>query len=107
MMSLPIFAGAALLEILGCIAVWRWARHDGSVLWLLPGVVALLGFAWLLTLTPPDRAGRAFAAYAGVYLVAALLWLRFAEGESLRLTDLIGGLLALAGAAVILIGART
>lgn len=106
MTALALFAAAAFLEIVGCVAVWHWARQGGSALWLVPGTLALLGFAWLLSQTPPDRAGRAFAAYAGVYLVASLLWLRIVDGESLRPTDLIGGLLALAGAVVVLVGAR-
>lgn len=105
-MSAPLFALAALLEIAGCFAVWQWWRAGASALWLIPGGAALFGFAWCLALTPPDEAGRAFAAYGGVYIVAALAWLRLVEGADLRMTDLAGAGLALAGAGIILWGAR-
>lgn len=48
-MSWVFFAGAAVLEIAGCYAVWAWLREGRTPLWLVPGVVALLGFAFLLT----------------------------------------------------------
>ena len=91
---------------MGCFAVWAWWRQGASVLWLIPGLAALLAFAWLLALTPPSHAGRSFAVYGGVYIAAALVWLRFVEDSALRPTDLVGGALALAGAGVILWGAR-
>jgi small multidrug resistance family-3 protein len=77
-----------------------------SILWLGPGLLSLMVFAWLLALTPPAHAGRSFALYGGVCIAAALLWLRVIEHSALRATDLIGGAPALAGAAVILWGAR-
>jgi small multidrug resistance family-3 protein len=100
------FVGAALAEIAGCFAVWAWWRGGASALWLLPGAVALALFAWLLALTPSDHAGRAYAAYGGVYIVASLLWLWLAEGVRPGASDLLGAGLALLGAAVILWGAR-
>lgn len=105
-MTLAFYGLAAIAEILGCFAVWAWWRQGASVLWLIPGVAALIAFAWLLALTPPAHAGRSFAVYGGVYIAAALLWLHFVEQSALRATDLGGGALALAGAAVILWGAR-
>ncbi|NJC35062.1 small multidrug resistance family-3 protein [Sphingomonas jejuensis] len=101
-----ILVAAALAEIGGCYAFWAWARDGRSPLWLVPGIAALLLFAWLLTLSPADAAGRAFAAYGGIYITAALAWLLVVEGGTLRATDLAGGGLALAGCAVILWGAR-
>lgn len=102
-----IYAGAAVAEILGCFAVWAWCKQSASALWLIPGAFALGLFAFLLTLTPPDQAGRSFAAYGGVYICASLLWLYLAEGQPLRATDLIGAGLALLGAGVVLWGSTT
>lgn len=80
MRSILIFAAAALAEIAGCFAFWAWLRLGRSILWLAPGMVSLALFAWLLTLVDSAAAGRAFAAYGGIYIVASLLWLRVAEG---------------------------
>ncbi|MDB5377283.1 MAG: hypothetical protein JWR00_1729, partial [Rubritepida sp.] len=55
-------------------------RQGASVWWLAAGVASLLLFAWLLTLAPGDAAGRAFAAYGGVYVAASLVWLMAVEG---------------------------
>ena len=106
-MTAVLYAAAALAEIAGCFAVWAWWRLGAPALWLVPGAAALGAFAFLLALTPPDQAGRSYAVYAGVYLVASLLWLWAVEGQAPRLTDIAGAALALAGAAVILWGART
>jgi drug/metabolite transporter superfamily protein YnfA len=67
-----IYPLAALAEIGGCFAFWAWLKLDRSPLWLAPGVACLIAFAWLLTLVPSDAAGRAFAAYGGVYICASL-----------------------------------
>ena len=106
-MTAAIFIGAALAEIAGCYAVWAWWRLGASLLWLLPGAAALAAFAFLLALTPADQAGRSYAAYGGIYIVASLLWLWLAEGDAPRLTDILGAGLALAGTLVILWGARS
>lgn len=103
-MTAALYLLAALSEIAGCFAVWSWWRAGASALWLIPGAAALAAFAFLLALTPPEAAGRSFAVYGGVYLAASLVWLRLVEAEPLRLTDFAGGALALAGAAVILMG---
>lgn len=104
--SFFIFAAAALAEIAGCFAFWAWLRQGKSVLWLAPGVVCLMLFAYLLTLTPSDHAGRACAAYGGMYIVASLLWLWLAEGRRPDVWDLTGGVIAIAAAAVILFAPR-
>lgn len=72
------------------------------MLWLLPGLASLVAFAWLLTLSPADHAGRAYAAYGGVYIAASLGWLWLAEGFRPDRWDLIGAALGPAGAAIIL-----
>jgi small multidrug resistance family-3 protein len=101
-MSLPIFAIAALLEIAGCFAVWAWWRGGASALWLIPGGAALAGFALLLALSPTEHAGRAFAAYGGIYIAASLGWLWAVEGFRPDRWDLLGAAICLAGAAVII-----
>jgi len=102
---MPLYALAALLEITGCFAVWSWWR-GASALWLIPGALALAGFAYALALTPPPLAGRSYAAYGGVYIAASLIWLWAVEGARPDWADLAGAGLALAGAAVILFAPR-
>lgn len=102
---MPLYGLAALLEITGCFAVWSWWRGD-SALWLIPGALALAGFAYALALTPPPLAGRSYAAYGGVYIAASLIWLWLVEGARPDWADLAGAGLALAGAAVILFAPR-
>lgn len=105
--SLGLFALAALAEIAGCFAFWAWARLGKSALWLGPGVLALVLFAWVLTRAESDFAGRAYAAYGGIYILASLVWLWAVEGQVPQLRDLTGAALCLAGAALILSGARS
>lgn len=77
-----------------------------SVLWIAPGVASLCLFAYLLTLVDADNAGRTYAAYGGVYIAAALLWLWAMEGVRPDRWDLIGAAVCLIGAAIILFGPR-
>lgn len=100
------YAAAALAEIAGCFAFWAWLRNCQSVWWLVPGVASLVAFAWLLTLVPSDHAGRAYAAYGGIYIVASLFWLWIAEGQRPDMWDVTGGALALVAAAIILFAPR-
>ncbi|MBL8552244.1 MAG: YnfA family protein [Hyphomonadaceae bacterium] len=102
-----IYIAAALAEIAGCFAFWSWVRLGRSPLWLIPGVAALALFAWLLTLAPSNSAGRAFAAYGGVYIAASLGWLWSVEGVRPDRWDLIGAAICVAGAALILYGPRS
>ncbi len=95
-----LFAITALAEIIGCYLPWLVLRQGKSVLLLLPAAVSLALFAWLLTLHP-TAAGRTYAAYGGMYIAVALLWLRFVDGVSLTRWDITGAAIALAGMAVI------
>jgi small multidrug resistance family-3 protein len=104
--SFAAFAGAALAEIAGCFAFWAWLRLGRSAWWLVPGLAALALFAVLLTRAESAAAGRAYAAYGGVYVAASLLWLWGAEGVRPDRWDLLGTAVVLAGAAVILFGPR-
>ncbi|SIQ46297.1 small multidrug resistance family-3 protein [Rhizobium sp. RU33A] len=105
-MTLLIYPLAALAEIAGCFAFWAWLKLDRSPLWLVPGLVSLALFAWLLTLVPSDAAGRAYAAYGGVYIAASLCWLWVVEGQRPDRFDLTGAAICLIGAAVILLPQR-
>lgn len=106
MPSLLIYTLAALAEIGGCFAVWAVLRLHHSPLWLFPGLAALAIFAWLLTLVDTQAAGRAYAAYGGVYIVASLAWLWVVEAVRPDRFDLIGAAVALSGAAIILAAPR-
>jgi small multidrug resistance family-3 protein len=101
-----VYAAAAVAEIAGCFAFWAWWRLDRSVLWLVPGTVSLIAFAWLLTMVQADAAGRAFAAYGGIYIAASLLWLWAVEGIRPDRFDLAGAAICLIGASVILLTPR-
>ncbi|WP_334151380.1 YnfA family protein [Hyphomicrobium sp.] len=107
MTTVATFALTALLEIAGCFAFWAWARQGASALWLVPGVAALIGFAWMLTRIDSDFAGRTYAAYGGIYIMSSLLWLWAYEGMRPDRWDVLGGLVCLAGAALILYGPRS
>lgn len=97
-----LYTVAAIAEIAGCFAFWAWARDGRSAWWLAPGMASLALFAWVLTRVPADAAGRAFAAYGGVYIAASLVWMWLVEGQRPDRWDLIGAALCLVGAATIL-----
>lgn len=101
-----IYCLAALAEIAGCFAAWAYFRQGASAFWLVPGFVALALFALLLTLVEATAAGRAFAAYGGVYIAASLAWLWLMEGVRPDRWDMIGVTICLVGACVILLGPR-
>ncbi|HEY1084601.1 MAG TPA: YnfA family protein [Prosthecobacter sp.] len=106
MKPLLCFVAAAFLEIAGCYSVWAWQRLQKSPLWLVPGVVSLLGFAWLLTRVDASFAGRAYAAYGGVYVASSLVWLWAVEKAAPDRYDLAGAGLCLLGTLVILLAPR-
>ena len=104
---LAVYAGAAIAEIAGCFAFWACLRLGRTIWWLAPGVASLCLFAWLLTLVPTDAAGRAYAAYGGVYIAASIVWLWLAEGARPDRWDVTGASVCLVGAAIILLGPRS
>ena len=95
-----LFAVTALAEIIGCYLPWLVLKQGKSLLLLVPAAISLSLFAWLLTLHPA-AAGRTYAAYGGVYIAVALVWLRFVDGVSLTRWDISGAAIALVGMAVI------
>ena len=100
------YIGAAIAEIAGCFAFWAWLRLDRSAWWVLPGLAALALFAYLLTLSGALAAGRAYAAYGGVYIATSLVWLWAVEGMRPDRWDISGALLCLIGAIIIIAGPR-
>jgi small multidrug resistance family-3 protein len=100
--NVAIFALAAFFEIAGCFAFWLWLRRGASPLVVLLGIASLICFAVALTRVDSAFAGRAYAAYGGMYIAASLVWLWAAEGQRPTVTDLIGAALAIVGALVII-----
>ncbi len=101
-----VYLAAALAEIAGCFGFWAWLRLGKSAWWLEPAMLALVAFAYLLTLVQTPTAGRAFAAYGGVYIVASLAWMWLAEGVRPDRWDLTGASVCLIGAAIVLAAPR-
>ena len=106
MTSIAWYFGAAVCEIAGCYAFWSWLRLGRSAWWTLPGALSLLLFALALTRVDLDAAtaGRAYAAYGGVYIVSSLIWLWMVEGVTPDVQDLAGCGVCLAGMAILLWG---
>ncbi|QBE67210.1 YnfA family protein [Pseudoduganella lutea] len=100
-----LFAVTAVAEIVGCYLPWLVLKGGRSAWLLIPAAASLALFAWLLTLHPA-AAGRTYAAYGGMYIAVALLWLRFVDGIALTRWDALGAALALGGMAVIALQPR-
>ena len=104
--TLGLFVVTALAEVIGCFLPYLWLKKQGSPWLLLPAAASLMLFAWLLTLHP-EASGRVYAAYGGVYVVVALLWLRWVDGVTLHASDWVCAGIALVGMAVIVMGWRS
>jgi small multidrug resistance family-3 protein len=100
-----IFVFTAIAEIIGCYLPWLVFKEDKSFLLLIPSAFSLGVFVWLLMLHPTS-AGRTYAAYGGVYIAVAIVWLRVVEGVRPNLSDTIGSFVALVGMAIIMYGSR-
>ncbi|ALJ29031.1 transmembrane protein [Stenotrophomonas acidaminiphila] len=103
--TLALFGVTALAEIVGCYLPWLWLRQQGSAWLLLPAAASLALFVWLLTLHP-TASGRVYAAYGGVYVCVALLWLWRVDGVVPTRWDLLGAALCLLGMGVIMAAPR-
>ena len=101
-----LFIATALAEIIGCFLPYLWLRKGGSMWLLAPAAASLVLFVWLLTLHPA-ASGRVYAAYGGVYVATALVWLRFVDGVKLSAYDWIGAAVALVGMTIIVAGWKT
>jgi len=98
--TLALYLATALAEIIGCYLPWLWLRRAGSAWLLLPAAASLAAFSWLLTLHPAAT-GRVYAAYGGVYIGTALLWLWLIDGIRPTRWDALGMLACLIGMALI------
>lgn len=97
-----LFLITAVMEILGCYFPYLILnQHKSQWLWI-PTALALASFVWLLTLHPA-ASGRIYAAYGGIYIFTALMWLKFVDQVSLTRWDIMGGAIVLVGAAVIIL----
>lgn len=104
--TVGFFVVAAFLEIAGCFAFWSYVRLGRSPWVLVPGMISLALFAYALTRVDAAFAGRAYAAYGGVYVAASLVWLRAVEGVRPDRWDLMGAMVCIAGACIIIFGRR-
>jgi small multidrug resistance family-3 protein len=107
MKTMVVYTLAALAEITGCFSFWAWLRLSKPIWWLIPGMASLACFASLLTLVDSSAAGRACAAYGGVYITASLFWLWAVEGARPDRWDTVGACIALIGAGIIVFGPRS
>ncbi len=103
--TFTLFLLTAIAEITGCYLPYLWLRKNGSGWLLLPSALALSSFVWLLSLQVMT-AGRAYAAYGGIYVIVAMIWLRVVNGEALRATDIAGATVTLVGMSIIVLGRR-
>lgn len=100
MKTLLLYLATALAEIVGCYLPWLWLRQGGSAWLLLPAAASLAVFAWLLTLHDA-ASGRVYAAYGGVYIGVAILWLWLVDGMRPSAWDVLGVAVALSGMGII------
>ncbi|BDU37241.1 conserved hypothetical protein [Vibrio nigripulchritudo SFn27] len=103
--TLGLFFVTAIAEILGCYLPYLWLKEDKSVWLLVPAAIFLALFAWLLSLHP-TAAGRVYAAYGGVYIFVAIVWLWLVDGIRPTLWDIVGVSVALLGMAIIMFAPR-
>ena len=106
MKSLLWYLVAALGEIAGCFSFWAWRRMSKSPFWTIPGVATLILFALALTQIDSSSAGRAYAAYGGIYILSSLLWLWGVENTRPDRGDIGGAAVCLIGVGIILFGPR-
>jgi small multidrug resistance family-3 protein len=101
-----LFVITAAAEIVGCYLPYLWLKRNGSAWLLLPALASLAAFVWLLTLHP-TATGRVYAAYGGVYVAAAIIWLWLVDGSRPTQWDLLGAGIAVTGMFIIMFGPRS
>ena len=104
--AILLFIITAIMEIIGCYLPYLWLKHDKSPWLLLPAGLALTAFVWLLTLHPA-AAGRVYAAYGGVYISVAIMWLWAIDGVRPTAWDIAGCLITLLGASIIIFAPKS
>ena len=103
--AFALFVATAIAEIIGCYLPYLWLKKNGSAWLLLPAALSLALFAWLLTLHP-TAAGRVYAAYGGIYIGVAIVWLWLVDGQKPTSWDLAGAAIAIAGMTIIVLAPR-
>lgn len=103
--TLGLFVATAVAEIIGCYLPYLWLKQGRPAWLLIPAALSLAAFVWLLTLHP-HAAGRVYAAYGGVYVATALVWLWAVDAVRPTMTDVIGAGVCIAGMALIFFGPR-
>jgi small multidrug resistance family-3 protein len=101
-----LFVVTAVAEIVGCYLPYLWLKRGGSVWLLVPAAASLALFAWLLTLHP-TASGRVYAAYGGVYVGVAMVWLMLVDQVRPSATDWVGVAVTFVGMAIIMAGPRS
>lgn len=104
--TFSLFVATAIAEIVGCYLPYLWLKQDRSAWLLLPAAFSLALFAWLLSLHP-TAAGRVYAAYGGVYIGVAVIWLMLVDKVRPTTTDWVGVAVSLLGMAIIMFGPRS
>jgi len=104
--TIALFLMTAIAEIVGCYLPYLWLKQDKSILLLIPAAISLSLFAWLLTLHP-TAAGRVYAAYGGVYIFTAVLWLWVVDGVKPTAWDIVGAMVAILGMAIIMFAPKS
>ena len=104
--TFSLFFVTAIAEIVGCYLPYLWLKQDKSILLLIPAAASLALFAWLLTLHP-TATGRVYAAYGGVYIFTAILWLWFVDGMKPSTWDIVGAGVAILGMAIIMFAPKS
>lgn len=102
MRDIFLFISAAFFEILGCFSFWSYFKLHKSPTWLIPGILSLIVFAFLLTKVQTEFAGRAYAIYGGIYIISSLFWLYLVEYQTPDKWDIIGASVCIIGAMIIL-----
>lgn len=97
-----LFSLTAFFEIVGCYFPWLVLKSNKPYWLLIPGLISLSIFSFLLTLHP-TASGRTYAAYGGVYIFVALIWLFLVDKASITKYDIIGACISITGMFVIML----
>lgn len=99
--TVGLFTITAIAEIVGCYLGYQLLLEKKPLWYLIPLVISLAIFVWLLTLHP-TATGRVYAAYGGIYVAVALIWLHLVDKVTLTAWDIAGGGVVLLGACIII-----
>lgn len=101
--TIALYLITAVAEIVGCYLPYIWLKRNGSPWLLIPSALSLALFSWLLTLHP-TASGRVYAAYGGIYIAVAMVWLWKVDRVPVTAWDLAGAAVAVAGMGIIVFG---